>query len=45
MTIKTELSLIRLEARLNAALDRLHAELLAKLETMARSTGQKLRVK
>lgn len=44
MTIKTDLQLIKLEAKFNAALDRLHDELLALLETMARSTGQKLRV-
>lgn len=44
MTIKTDLQLIHLEANLNAALDRLHDELLARLETMARSVGQKLRV-
>lgn len=36
--------LIKLESDLNAHLDRLHDELLAKLRTMARQTGQFTRV-
>jgi hypothetical protein len=36
--------LIELEAEINANLDRLHDELLAKLRTMARSVGQRTRV-
>ena len=35
--------LIKLESDLNAHLDRLHDELLAKLRTMAMSQGQRLR--
>ena len=33
----------RLQRRLNAAIDKLHDELLAKLRTMARSVGQRTR--
>lgn len=36
--------LANLDVRLNAALDKLHDELLAKLRTMARQTGQFTRV-
>lgn len=36
--------LANLDGRLNAAIDKLHDELLAKLRTMARSTGQLMRV-
>jgi hypothetical protein len=35
--------LIELEAEINANLDRLYDELLAKLRTMARSVGQRTR--
>lgn len=37
--------LMALEAEINAALDALHAHLLARLRTMARSTGQRTRVR
>lgn len=36
--------LLRLEAEFNAALSAIHAEALAKLRTLARSTGQRTRV-
>ena len=36
--------LANLDGRLNAALDKLHDELLAKLRSMAKSTGQRTRV-
>jgi hypothetical protein len=35
--------LIELEWRINRELDRIHDQFLAKLETMARSTGQRTR--
>lgn len=45
MTIKTDLQLIRLEAKFNAALDQIHDVTLAKFRTLARSTGQRPRIK
>jgi hypothetical protein len=43
MTPKTEADLIVMLADLNFRLDRLHDALLAKLRSMARSTGQRTR--
>lgn len=45
MTIKTDLQLIRLEAKINAAIDKIHDEYLRKLRTLARSTGQRTRMR
>lgn len=44
MTPETGFRLMALEAEFNAALTVIHAQLLAKLRTMARSTGQLTRV-
>ena len=44
MNDDTEHKLWQLRVKIEAALDRLHDELLAKLRTMARSTGQAMRV-
>lgn len=44
MNDDTEHKLWQLRVKIEAALDRLHDELLAKLRTMARSTGQLMRV-
>ena len=44
MNPEIDYRLWQLEAAFNARLDRLHDELLAKLRTMARSTGQAMRV-
>lgn len=43
MNDDTEHKLWQLRVKIEAALDRLHDELLAKLRTMARSQGQRLR--
>ena len=44
MNDDTEHKLWQLRVKIEAALDRLHDELLAKPRTMARSTGQAMRV-
>jgi hypothetical protein len=44
MTTHTGLALLLLHRNINARLDKLHDELIARLRTMARSTGQRMRV-